>query len=139
MIQATFPDDVVVNQYDVNGELSFTKNSISQISFTRDSRKRVIQVDVEGLGVMGNYPQHSLAYSYDKNDNKVAMQSSVGSISYQVDALSRVTGMSNSWGDSFAFNYDDASRLVKSITVSKGESCLWKSTPPSSIGTKMCV
>lgn len=111
MVKVTLPDDVIENVYDIDGNLSSTKNSNSALTFTRDSRNRITRVD--SARASAQVPNHSLSYTFDKNDNKKSMQSYLGSISYGYDSMNRLNQLSNSWGDSFNFKYDQVNRLIE--------------------------
>lgn len=105
------PDDQQFFTYDVNGEVLAAQNLVSQVTYQRDSRKRLTGLSVVGRGTMSSYPTHGLSYSYDQNDNKTAMASTYGQIAYGYDNLDRLVYLSNSAGDVYNYEHDVSGRV----------------------------
>jgi RHS repeat-associated protein len=112
MVQAQFPDDLIGYQYDVKGKVIQASNSVSNITWIRDSKSRIVFERTTGLGTISDYPIVELSSVYDGAGNRTELAAGNTTISYNYDISNRLTSIANSNGNSFNFGYDSANRLT---------------------------
>ncbi len=106
-------DDLILYDYNLKDEVLGISNSISSVQLTRDAKQRITSETVVGNSQNINYPSHAISYDYSLNDLRRSMTSSFQSINYFYNQNNyQLTGVQNSFGNSFAFNYDEANRLT---------------------------
>lgn len=121
---AVFADDYITYEYDLKDQLSGVTNTNSSIHYARDLNNRVVLETTTGAN-----STVTNAMTYDNNGNRKSLYSSTSSFQaavipipptviylqkfdYNYDANNRLISMSNFWGDSFGFGYDQANRLT---------------------------
>ena len=101
--------EVLTYTYDAVGNLVNLTDRDSNIAYSYNSRNQVVSVSTEGSPTQ---PSTRITYNYDLNGNRIGMSTPFGDVTYSYDNLNRQTGLSH--GErSFAFSYDEASRLVR--------------------------
>lgn len=123
LTKSILPDDVLQYSYDAKDQISeITNNSGNRIGYIRDQNDQLIteQNNWNTIGYTNNY-------SYDANGNRTSVKSTsnqfiaaifnpdtstqLNQIFYTYDANSRLTRITNYWGDQFDFSFDQANRL----------------------------
>ncbi len=108
-------DDLIQYNYNINDEVVEISNQTSSIIYTRDSKQRIVAETVAGVGNT-NYPTHTINYSYTANDLRTSAQSVFQTINYYYNPTTyQLSGVQNSSGNNFSFNYDQANRLSSII------------------------
>ena len=105
------PDDLISYDYNNRDEVVAISGFSSTINYSRDLKQRIVQEAVTGV----NYPSHTVNYDYNKKDMRTGMQSNFISLSYGIDSSDRLTEITNSHGELFKFNYDEANRLLQIV------------------------
>lgn len=113
MAKAELPDDLITYEYDFRGDATQISNYFSTISYTRDTKGRVVQSVTTGAGPTAGYPEIALTSTYDGSNNRRVVESSAHSIAFNYDPTNRLTQISNTSGDVFNFTYDSANRLTQ--------------------------
>lgn len=111
--QITFPDDIVLVNYDADGRVANIHNNVSNVSYGYDDRGATSSVKVDGLDSMSGFPSVELQYSFNSDGQVAGMTSSIGSVSYGYDSGGRLSAISNTLGEMFSFGFDDTNRLTQ--------------------------
>ncbi len=98
--------------YNAKGEVLNVTNSLSSITQAIDTKGRLISTITAGIGSLNSYPQVSINYGYDFNDNRTSMQSNALSLNYFYDSSNRLRQITSSNGDVYNFDFDSANRVT---------------------------
>src|SRR5262249_22570328 len=121
-------DNRLISQTDPSGNrATFTYNAIGLMTSTTDrlGRRRDFQYDndnhltTETWFNSGGTATETLTYSLDANGNKLTATNSSGAYTMAYDAMNRVTGVQDMWGDTLTFTYDLVGNRTK-VQDSKG-------------------
>lgn len=94
--------------YDAVGNLLAATDADSAVSFTYDSRDRVISTSTQGSP---SQPDTTVAYTYDKLGNILQLTDpDGGKVNYGYDPVSRLTSIKDQAGQQYDFAYDAAGR-----------------------------
>tara|TARA_B110001454_G_scaffold28073_1_gene27451 strand:- start:45847 stop:53748 length:7902 start_codon:yes stop_codon:yes gene_type:complete len=107
------PDDEMIFTYSAKGETISVSNHYSTISKTFDTKSRELTHLVSGKPSLGSYPAVNLSYSYDQNGNMETMQSAPISLAFSYDQSDRLKQVSNSFGDTFNFDFDLSNKITR--------------------------
>lgn len=105
-------DDLIQYAYNIKDNVVGIQNQTSTINYIRDLKQRITSETVSGV----NYPSHTIAYTYTQNDLRTQASSPVQTVNYFYNPYNyQLTGIQNSFGNSFNFNYDSGNRLASII------------------------
>jgi YD repeat-containing protein len=106
-------DDLISYNYNVKDEVISMANTSSSILYTRDVKQRITSETVSATSDNISYPSRTIEYEYSVNDLRRKMTSPFQNINYFYNPNNyQLAGIQNSFGESFAFNYDEANRLA---------------------------
>ena len=101
-------EDTVTYAYDAVGNLLSAVDADSQLAFTYDALDRVVTAQTAATA---GQPASTLGYAYDAVSNVTGLTDSAGgAFQYDYDSLSRVVGISDATGQAYSFGYDALSR-----------------------------
>ncbi len=108
----TVPEGIVSTSYDAVGNLvSAAHYNGAGINISYDSLNRPEQL----VQTLPNGFNYIIKYTYDTRGNRISMTTPQGTIRYGYDALSRITSITNPFGQTVSFTYDALSRRTKMI------------------------
>ena len=106
------PDETVTFGYDAVGNPTSADNGISAVAFGYDTAGRLLSTDAS-LHVPGmSSTSVHLDYESDENGNRKEMTGPFGAHIYTVDAVNRLSSVTNPYGDAFGFAYDESAGTV---------------------------
>jgi RHS repeat-associated protein len=120
LTQISTPEGPVSLAYDNADNLVATNNSNSATTWAYDSLDRIASANQ----VLPNGFNVPIAHTFDANGNRTSMTTPWGTFAFTYDALNRIIGINNPFGQTVTFAYDSLSRRT-SMTLPNGTNSLY--------------
>ena len=129
LLSKTLPGSQLTSyQYDLVGNVTTVTDPDSVLAMTYDPANRLLTTNTAGSSTQ---PSVTLAYSYDKNGNRLTAVDPAGTNTYVYDVLNRLTSLTSPVGAT-TYAFDALSRRT-SLTLPNGTSTTYTYDPASQV------